>query len=111
MRAAMTVRDRGTVVAGTVAALLVVVRSIPHVFYANAHFDSDQARVGIQALDIVHFRAVPFYLYAQKYLLSLESWLAAPLFAVFGPSVTALKIPLLVMNVLVAFLLVRGFRR
>ena len=35
------------------------------------------------------------FLYGQTYMLGVEAWLAAPLFALFGASATALKLPLL----------------
>jgi hypothetical protein len=44
-------------------------------------------------------------------MLGVESWLAAPLFAMFGASVTALKAPLLAMNVAIALVLFRVLTR
>jgi hypothetical protein len=49
--------------------------------------------------------------YGQTYMLGVEAWLAAPLFVLSGASVTALKLPLLAMNVAIALLLFRGFTR
>ncbi len=90
----------------SVAALLflVLLRGIPHVFFRNAHFDSDMAIFGVMGIDIAHGRTIPFYGYGQTYLLALEAWFAAPIFALFGPSVWGLKLPLLLMNAAVTVL-------
>ena len=56
-------------------------------------------------------RAFPVFWYGQSYMLAVESWLAAPLFLVFGSSVTALKLPLLAINCAIGYLLLRGFAR
>lgn len=50
-------------------------------------------------------RAWPVFMYGQSYILAIEAWLAAPLFLIFGVSVAALKLRLLVANVAVALLL------
>jgi len=50
-------------------------------------------------------------LYGQNYILAVQAWLAAPLFLIAGPSVAALKIPLLVITAAVALLLVRLLQR
>jgi hypothetical protein len=51
------------------------------------------------------------FLYGQTYMLGVEAWLAAPLFAVFGVSATLLKLPLLAMNGVIAGLIFRTFER
>ena len=91
---------------------LVIARSAVFVFWPQSHFDSDQAVTGLMAKHLSEFRAFPVFWYGQTYMLGVEAWLAAPLFlAVFGASVTALKPPLLAMNVAVALLLFRAFAR
>lgn len=91
--------------------LLVVVRSLVFVCWPQAHFDSDQAVTGLMAKHLSELRAFPVFWYGQKYMLGVEAWLAAPLMALFGATVTALKLPLLAMNVAVAWLLLAGFIR
>ena len=46
-------------------------------------------------------------MYGQSYILGVQAWMAAPLFLLFGASVTSLKLPLLCINIAVAVLLVR----
>lgn len=90
-----------------VLALLTVARSAVFVWWPQSQFDADQAVTGLMAKHIAELRAFPVFWYGQTYMLGVESWLAAPLFAVFGASVTALKAPLLAMNVAIALLLFR----
>lgn len=90
-------------------AALIVVRSAVFVFWPGSHFDSDQAVTGLMAKHLSELRAFPVFWYGQTYMLGVEAWLAAPLMAAFGATVTALKLPLLVMNVVIAVLLFRGF--
>ncbi len=60
------------------------------VLHANAMLDGDEALVGIQAERILRGQ-YPTYFYAQPYMGSLEAYLAAALFRVFGPSAWALR--------------------
>jgi len=46
-------------------------------------------------------------MYGSPYMLGAEAWAAAPFFAIAGPSVAALKLPLLVANIAIAWLLFR----
>src|SRR5262245_56842378 len=87
-------------------ALLVVARSAVFVFWAQSSFNSNQGVFGLMAKHLIEGRAFPVFMYGQNYMLAVESWLAAPLFLA-GPSVAALKLPLLAMNLAVALLLVR----
>src|SRR4029453_19342723 len=95
----------------TVAVLLVIIRSAVFVFWPQAHFDSDQAIHGLMAKHIAERRAFPLFMYGQSYHLAVEAWLAAPVFVIAGASVAALKLPLLVINIVVAILLIRIFAR
>jgi len=90
-----------------VAGVLVLVRSYIFVAHEHAHFDSDQAIVGLMARHLAHFEAFPLFFYGQQYLLGVEAWIAAPFLLVLGTSVAALKLPLLLINLVVAGLLVR----
>lgn len=91
--------------------VIVIVRSAVFVFWPQSHFDSDQAVTGLMAKHLGQLRAFPVFWYGQSYLLAVEAWLAAPLFAVFGASVTALKLPLLAMNLAIVWLIVRILER
>jgi hypothetical protein len=96
-----------------IAILLLVVlgRSAVFLIFPESSFDSDQAIVGLMAKHIAELRAFPVFLYGQTYMLGVEAWVAAPLVAVFGPSATVLKLPLLAMNAAIAVLIVRTFER
>ena len=63
------------------------------------------------AKHIAELRAFPVFMYGQSYLLAVEAWLAAPFFVLFGASVATLKLPLLLINIVVAILLIRIFSR
>lgn len=82
-----------------VLAVLTVARTLAYLVFAPVHFDSDQAVFGIMAIDLAHLQALPIVMYGQTYLLAVISWLAAPLFAVFGPSIALLKAPFVPINV------------
>src|SRR3954464_476193 len=101
----MSVSARWTFALG----LLVVARSAVFVFAPAAHFDSDQAVTGLMAKHLSELRAFPVFWYGQTYMLGVEAWLAAPIMAIAGATVTALKLPLLAMNVAIVVLLFRGF--
>jgi len=90
--------------------LLVCIRGwVPVRYYA--HFDSDQAVFGIMASDLAAGRGFPMFFYGQLYMLGVSAWLCAPLFLLFGASITTLKLPLLLMNVAVVCMLWVGLRR
>jgi hypothetical protein len=97
--------------AAAVAVALVLLRSAVFMFWPQAYFDSDQAIHGLMAKHIAELRAFPVFMYGQSYLLAVEAWLAAPVFLLAGVSVPTLKLPLLAMNVAIALLLLRIFRR
>ncbi|HEX5542857.1 MAG TPA: hypothetical protein VFX60_15060 [Micromonospora sp.] len=56
-------------------------------------FDSDEAAMGLGALHIARGENFPIFLYGQNYMGSIESYLAAPFLSVLGITVTALRIP------------------
>ena len=91
--------------------LVVLGRSAIFVLFPESYFDADQAIVGLMAKHLAELRAFPVFLYGQTYMLGVEAWLAAPLFALFGVSATVLKLPLLAMNGAIVILLVRTFER
>ena len=94
-----------------VVVLVVLYRSGVFILWPQAHFDADSAVTGLMALHLSEGRAFPVFWYGQGYMLAVEAYLAAPLFLLFGPSVTALKLPLLGINLAVALFLLRVFIR
>lgn len=79
---------------------LIVLRSLVFLQYEQADFDADQAIVGLMAKHLSEGRAWPLFFYGQLYMMGVQAWMAAPVFLVLGPTVFALKLPLLVINVL-----------
>lgn len=69
--------------------------------------DSDEAIMGLAALHVSTGRHWPVYFYGQHYMGTLEAYLAAPIFAVAGPSVFALRLPNLLLYVLFVVLMWR----
>ena len=98
-------------IAAGLVVLLVLLRSAVFVFWEGSYFDSDQAIVGLMAKHLAEGRAFPLFYYGQNYMLGVEAYLAAPVFLVAGVSVTALKLPLLAINLFIALLLLRLFER
>ncbi len=91
--------------------LLVIARAAVFLVHPESYFDADQAIVGLMAKHLSELRAFPVFLYGQTYMLGVEAWLAAPLFALFGPTIPALKLPLLGMNIAIALIVVATFQR
>jgi hypothetical protein len=102
-------RTRERWIASALVVTLVVARSAVFVFVGASHFDSDQAVIGLMAKHLSEGRAFPVFWYGQAYLLGVEAWVAAPVMWLFGASVTALKLPLLAINIAIALLLLRVF--
>ncbi|MCI4066413.1 hypothetical protein MRQ36_29200 [Micromonospora sp. R77] len=59
--------------------------------------NSDEATMGLAALHISEGRHWPAFFYGQHYMGTLEAYLAAPIVAWLGPSVLALRLPLLLL--------------
>lgn len=55
--------------------------------------NSDEATMGLAALHILQGREFPAFFYGQHYMGTIEAYLAAPVFALAGPSVLALRLP------------------
>ena len=91
--------------------LLTRLRCWVFVAYSRAHFDSDQAVIGLMAKDLATGRAFAWFTYGRTYMLAVSAFLSAPLFALFGTSVTLLKVPLVAMNLAVVAMLWVGLRR
>ena len=91
---------------GVIVALLVVGRSLVFVVYEQTQFDADQAVMGLTAKHIGQGRAHPVFQYAQRYVLVVEAWIAAPFVAIGGTSVAMLRSPLVLLNLVAGWLLV-----
>ena len=89
-----------------VATGLVVLRTLPYVLWGTLAFDGDQAVVGLMSKHIAEFRALPVYQYGMPYVVMVSAYVIAPFMWVFGATLFALKLPLLLMNVVVGLLLV-----
>lgn len=61
--------------------------------FSTPNTNSDEATMGLAALHISEGRELPIYFYGQHYMGTIEAYLAAPVVAVTGPSVTALRVP------------------
>lgn len=108
MRASSAARLR---VCATLAVLLVVGRSYAMLAYEQLEFDSDQAIVGLMAKHLSELRAFPLFFYGQDYMLGVQAWIAAPFFRVGGPTLAMLRLPLVIVNCVVAVWLVRTIAR
>ena len=91
--------------------VFVLFRSLLFVFGATLSFDADEGVFGLMAKHLVEGRAFPLFMYGQSYILAVEAWTAAPIFLLAGPSIAALKLPLLGVNLAVALLLIHLLER
>jgi hypothetical protein len=82
-------------------------RAFPFVWWPDLHFDSDQGIVGLMAKHISEGRAFPLYYYGQPYMLAVEAYAAVPFMWALGPTVFALKLPLVIVNLAIIFVLMR----
>ncbi|WP_458329395.1 ArnT family glycosyltransferase [Micromonospora mangrovi] len=73
--------------------------------------NSDEATFGLAALHIAAGGERPVFLYGQRYMGMLESYLAAPLVGLAGPSWPVLRLPLLALYALFVWLTYRLTRR
>jgi len=92
---------RELVVCLAVAAAIVMLQAVVPLRFEQV-FDSDQAVYGLMAKHLSELRAFPLFFYGQNYMLGVQSWLAAPLFLIGGPSVTLLRAPIVLLNLTVA---------
>ncbi|MBW1712836.1 MAG: hypothetical protein JRJ59_06795 [Deltaproteobacteria bacterium] len=77
--------------AGALLAVTVLLR-VPYLEAAADLLDSDNAIAGLMGLHIAQGRHYPLYFYGQGYLGAAETYLAAGLFALFGPSAPVLSL-------------------
>ncbi|WP_038841072.1 hypothetical protein [Salinispora arenicola] len=73
--------------------------------------NSDEATFGLAALHIAAGTERPVFLYGQQYMGTVESYLAAPLLGLLGPSWPVLRLPLLALYALFLWLIHRLTRR
>ncbi len=59
--------------------------------------NSDEGTVGLMALHIAYHGALPIFFYGQGYMGSLEAFVGAALFPIFGASVIALRVGVLLL--------------
>jgi hypothetical protein len=102
----MWMTGRRLTIAMMAAVVLVLARAAVFLLWEQASFDSDQAIFGLMAKHIAEGRAFPMFIYGDYYMLGVQAWLAAPLFAAFGPSPALLKLPVVLVNLATAVLLV-----
>jgi hypothetical protein len=98
-------------VCSVVALALVLLRCAVPAFYEQFNFDSDQAIFGLMAKHMSEFRAFPLFMYGQNYILSVESMVAVPFFWIGGATFMMLRLPLVVMNGIVALWLINTLSR
>jgi hypothetical protein len=106
-RQARSVGLRAGTLAIAIALALVLFRGWLWVWFAPCNLDGDEAITGLMAKHLAEGRAFPLFFYGQTYLLGVEAWIAAPVFALGGASAHALRGTILALNLLVAWLLVR----
>jgi len=103
--------SRQRVIVMTLATIAVLARSVIFIFRDQSYFDADQAVIGLMGKHLSELRAFPLFLYGQNYILAVEAWLAALSFTIFGVSVATLKLPLLGVNLVIVYLLLRTLQR
>ena len=97
-------RERALV--GALAVLLVLLRSFVATYYEGFYFNSDQAIVGLMARHLSRLHTFPLFYYGLNYMLGVEAWIIAPLFALGRSSVALARLPFVALNALVAVWLV-----
>ncbi len=83
-----------------VACILVVFIAAGRLFLISRGWpatDSDESTFGLMASHIAFHGAHPGFLYGQNYMAPLESYIAAPLFRIFGPSTFSLRLAALLL--------------
>ncbi|MFF0314649.1 hypothetical protein ACFYPH_08345 [Micromonospora sp. NPDC005252] len=68
--------------------------------HATPPTNSDEATMGLAALHIARGEGFPVWFYGQQYMGTLEAYLAAPVFALAGPSLFGLRLPTLLLYAL-----------
>src|SRR5437764_5580879 len=98
---AQAARATATRINWGICAVLMLIAALFRAYLMNtvfAHVDSDQAVLGLMAYHIQAGERPIFY-YGQPYMGSLEAYLAAPLFSLFGANDWTLRLPTLAFSV------------
>ena len=98
---AQAARATATRIDWGICAALMIIAALFRAYLMNtvfAHVDSDQAVLGLMAYHIQAGERPIFY-YGQPYMGSLEAYLAAPLFSLFGANDWTLRLPTLAFSV------------
>lgn len=85
------------------ATTLIALATLLRVFLLSQDWpemDSDQATIGLMAVHIAYRGEHPVFFYGQHYMGSLEAFLAAPLFSLFGPSTFSLRLGVVCLYIL-----------
>src|SRR4051812_15225040 len=93
------------------AVLLVLARSYSMLAYEQLDFDSDQAIVGLMAKHLSELKTFPLFFYGQDYMLGVQAWIAAPFLRLGGATLLMLRLPLVIVNCVVAVWLLRWIAR
>ena len=104
-------QQRKLLVLSGVAAALVLFRSFVPTYYEGFYFDSDQAIVGLMARHVATFHRFPLYYYGLNYLMGVQAWLIAPFFWLFRSSVTVMRLPLVLLNLVVVCWLIAALAK
>lgn len=105
------VSRNSTILVFAAVAALILFRTLPYEFFGNEILDSDESIFALMAKHLSVGKAFPVFAYNQSYLLGQVSWLAAPLYRLFGPTVAMFRLPMAIMNLVVGFLLIFLLRR
>ena len=92
---------RELVVCLAVATAIIALQSVVPLT-VEQYFDSDQAVYGLMAKHLSEGRAFPLFFYGQNYMLGVQAWLAVPFFWIGGPTVSMLRMPVVLLNLGVA---------
>jgi hypothetical protein len=85
---------------GLAATVIITLSVLFRVVLVALHFpwvNSDEGKMGIEAMHIAFQGKHPIYLYGQNYLGVLEAYIAAPFFRLFGVSDVTLRIGMLIL--------------
>lgn len=103
-------RHRAVVIAMSLIALAVALR-FALILNGWPATDSDEATMGLMARHIAFNGERPIFFYGQNYMGALEAYLAAPFFIVFGSSLVALRVGLILLFAIVLITLFALARR
>lgn len=77
-----------------VCVALAILLRLVLIYFKWPYTESDEGNMGIEAIHIAFRGELPIFFYGAPYMGPLEAYAAAPLFQLFGSSVFALRLPL-----------------